>query len=304
VNSSVDESDASSVAGRHIIPAVSNRFVLLHYHIFKNAGSTIDYALERTFGNQFITLHGPQPDSLLSATDVTAFLAEHPEVAAVSSHHLKYPKPEAPGFVFFDLCFLRDPLQRLRSVYQYLRRVEAVDELHLHARAMSLSEFLWLLVRDHPQVVNDVQVNMLVNGGAYTRPPSRTDLKQALQFLRNVSVAGVVDLFDQSLVAAEYFLRPAFPNLQFQYVKQNVTPTDGDTSVFPEPFEEQLGPELYGHLQRLNELDNELLAFAKQEVQRRFALVPDREERLADFVNRCAVLQAVHEALETQAAAD
>jgi hypothetical protein len=300
VSSSTDDSGASSVAGHHIVPALSNRFVLVHYHIFKNAGSTLEYALERTFGNQFVTLHGPQPDSLLNASDVTAFLAEHPEVVALSSHHLKYPKPEAPGFVFFDMCFLRDPLQRLRSVYQYLRRVESVDDLHRSAREMNLAEFLGLLIRDHPQIVNDVQVNMLVNGGAYTRPPSRTDLKQALEFLRNISVAGVVDLFDQSLVAAEYFLRPAFPNLQFQYVKKNVTPTDGDTEVFAESFEEQLGPELYGHLQQLNELDNELLAYAKEEVLRRFALVPDREERLADFANRCAVLQSVHEALQAE----
>jgi hypothetical protein len=224
-------------------------------------------------------------------------------VVAVSSHHLKYPKPEAPGFVFFDLCFLRDPLQRLRSVYQYLRRVESVDDLHRHARQMNMAEFLALLVRDHPQIVNDVQVNMLVNGGAYTRPPSRTDLKRALEFLRNISVAGVVDLFDQSLVGAEYFLRPAFPNLQFQYVKQNVTPTDGDTEVFPESFEEQLGPDLHSHLLKLNELDNELVEHAKEEVLRRFALVPDRGERLADFAHRCAILQSVHEALEAEAAA-
>lgn len=303
MSSGTHDSDTSGVAGHHIVPALSNRFVLIHYHIFKNAGSTIEYALERAFSNQFVTLHGPQPDSLLNASDVAAFLSEHPEVVAVSSHHLKYPKPEAPGFVFFDLCFLRSPLQRLRSVYHYLSRVESVDDLHRRAREMNFAEFLALLVRDHPQIVNDVQVNMLVNGGAYTRPPSRTDLGKALEFLRDISVLGVVDLFDQSLVAAEYFLRPAFPNLQFQYIKQNVAPTDGDTSVFPEPFEEQLGPDLCGHLRRLNELDNELLEYAKEEVLRRFALVPNREERLADFEHRCAVLRAAHEAMEAEAAA-
>jgi len=301
--SSTDDSDASSVAGHHIVPALSNRFVLIHYHIFKNAGSTIEYALERAFGNQFVTLHGPQPDSLLSAPDVTAFLSDHSEVVALSSHHLKYPKPDAPGFVFFDLCFLRNPLQRLRSVYHYLRRVESIDDLHRQAQELNLAEFLALLIREHPQIVNDVQVNMLVNGGAYTRPPSRTDLGQALEFLRNISVVGVVDLFDQSLVAAEYFLRPAFPNLQFQYVKRNVMPTDGDTSVFPESFEEELGADLFGHLQSLNELDNELLIYAQEEVLRRFALVPDREERLADFESRCSILQSAHEAMEAEAAA-
>ena len=288
-----------NAGGSQILPAVPKRFILIHYHIFKNAGSTIEYALERAFGKQFVRLHGPRADSLLDNGAVTKFLAGRPEIVAVSSHHLLYPKPVDPGFVFFDLCFLRDPLQRLQSVYKYLRRVAPVDGLGYRAKEMDLAAFLDLLVREHPQVVNDVQVNMLANGGVYTRPPSRTDLQVALDNLRTVSVLGVVDLFDESLVAAEYFLRPAFPNLQFQYVKQNVSPTDGDTSVFPGPLEERLGAGLHAQLRRLNELDYALLDSAKNEVLRRLALLPSPEKRLADFASRCETLRLAHESIES-----
>jgi hypothetical protein len=146
-------------------------------------------------------------------------------------------------------------------------------------------------------MVNDVQVNMLANHGVYTRPPTATDLQKSLDILRQISVLGVVDRFDESLIAAEYFLRPTFPTLQFHYVKQNVSPTDGDTSMRPDAqLRRELGGAVYDHLQKLNQLDYELLEYAKEEVARRLALVPEREQREIDFRRRCEFLQTVHEA--------
>jgi hypothetical protein len=268
----------------YIVPVPSARFVLLHYHIFKNAGTTIEYAMRRCFGKRFATLHGPNPNSNLSGEDVAAFLAGHPEIAAISSHHVKYPKPVAPGTVVFDVCVLREPLERLRSVYHHFRRTEPVDDLSARAKEMDLRSFLDLLIRQHPHMVNDVQVNTLANAAAYTRPPDSTDLAAGLRIVREMSVAGVVDLFDESLVAAEYFLCPAFPAIQLEYVSQNVGPKD------VEPFRDAVGARIYEQLEKMNQLDGELVAQARAEVRRRFELVPDAPERLAAFRRRSAGL--------------
>lgn len=104
-----------------VLPVKPIRYVLVHYHIFKNAGSTIEYVLQRAFGNRFRAVHGPQPDSVLFGVDLARFLAKNPEVTAVSSHHLKYPLPVLPRTQIFDCCFLRDPIQRLWSMHKYLR---------------------------------------------------------------------------------------------------------------------------------------------------------------------------------------
>jgi hypothetical protein len=269
----------------YIVPVPSARFVLLHYHIFKNAGTTIEYALGRSFGKRFATLHGPDPNAILSGGDVAAFLASHPEIAAISSHHVKYPKPMAPGAIVFDVCVLREPLERLRSVYHHFRRAEPVDDLSARAKEMDLRSFLDLLIRQYPHMVNDVQVNTLANAAAYTRPPDSTDLAAALRIVREMSVAGVVDLFDESLVAAEYFLCPAFPAIQLEYVSQNVGPRD------TEPFREAVGDGIYRQLDKMNQLDGALVTQARAEVRRRFELVPDAQERLAAFRQRCAGLE-------------
>ncbi len=269
----------------YIVPVSSQQFVLLHYHIFKNAGSTIEYAMRRFFGNRLATLHGPNPNSILRGEDIAAFLVNHPEIAAISSHHVKYPKPAVPGVIVFDVCVLRDPLERLRSVYLHFRRSEPVDELSARAKEMDLRSFLDLLIRQYPHMVNDAQVNTLANAAAYTRPPDSTDLGEALRIVREMSVISVVDLFDESLVAAEYFLCPAFPAIQLEYVSQNVSQKDA------EPFRDAVGTTIYQQLEKMNHLDGELLSQARAEVRRRFDLVPDAQERLAAFRRRCAGLE-------------
>ena len=40
------------------------RFVVVHYHFFKNAGSAIQFILEWEFGGEFATLHGVAPDRI------------------------------------------------------------------------------------------------------------------------------------------------------------------------------------------------------------------------------------------------
>jgi hypothetical protein len=271
----------------YIVPVSPDRFVLLHYHIFKNAGSTIEDAMRRCFGERFATLHGPDPNSILRGEDVAAFLVSHPAIAAISSHHVKYPKPVAPGVIVFDLCVLRDPLERLRSVYYHFRRAEPVDDLSARAKEMDLRSFLDLLIRKHPHLVNDVQVNILANRAAYTRPPGSADLAAALAIAGDMSAISVVDLFDESLVAAEHFLQPAFPSIQLEYISQNVSPASGPGCQ----VREEVGDIIYQRLGELNQLDGELVSQARGEVRRRFGLVPDAPERLADFRQRCAGLE-------------
>ena len=137
--------------------------------------------------------------------------------------------------------------------------------------------------------MNDAQVNLLANAGAYTRPPDAGDLTMALSIVRQMSVAGIADLFDESLIAAEYFLKPAFPNLRCEYIKQNVTP--GDRTTKRSRFCEEVSAPLRAHLRTMNQLDVQLVEHARAEVERRFKLLPNAPERLIDFKERCSILQ-------------
>ena len=261
------------------------RFIALHYHIFKNAGSTVESLLERSFGDGLGRFESADRDGQFCADALLSYLEQHPDLQAVSSHQLRYPKPAAPGYVFFDVCFLRDPIDRIRSIYSYFRKgVSEDDPLCRLAHANSMGGFIAQLIDGYPHMVNNAQVNMLATDGAYRRPPGPADLERALRTMLDMSFPGVVDCFDESVMAGQYYWRPAFPGFQIVTKPANVSAQPGST--LEQRMEEVRGAcerRVFRDLLALNELDLELLRQARREVRRRVRLVPEHERRLRDL---------------------
>jgi Sulfotransferase family len=280
------------------------RFIFVHYHIFKNGGTTIESILRREFGAGFATVHGPADDSVLDGKDLTEFLRQRGHISAVSSHHLRYPKPVVPGWVIFDCCFLRHPLDRLVSLYNHLRRANSADPFCFRAHRQGPREFMQHLLRDFPHMVSEVQVTQLANEGIFARPANERDVERAMQVFRDMAVPGIVERFAESLVAAEYFLKPAFPKLRLHHVPENV-------SRPPKPYQpdrrdgieqtlvELWGEDVFAALLRLNQFDMELFRRARIEIERRLSLLPDLRERLVDFGARCAPVVELRQLVRT-----
>lgn len=264
-------------------------YVLVHYHIFKNGGSTIVSILDREFPGRFVTLHGQADDSTVDKDRLGKFLQQNPGISAVSSHHFRYPNPIITNTIIFDCCFLRHPLDRLQSVYSYFRGIDSPDPLCRMAHDETSRDFIKKLIDDFPHYICNTQVNLLANRGALLRPADETDLQRASGFLREMAIPGLVEWFDESLVAAEYFLKAAFPKLQLDYVPENVSrPQEGSIEERLERLRDSWGEDVYETLTRLNQFDLELFCRAEREIQRRFSLVPDKERRMEEFKARCA----------------
>jgi hypothetical protein len=273
------------------VSAPPARHVMVHFHMFKNGGSTIEAILEREFRGRYATAHGSHASSSLDDQDIAAFLGTHPSVAALSSHHLRYPLPSIRRTVLFDCCFLRHPLDRLQSVYSYLRKeppeLGREDPILVLSQSMGPREFMVRLIEESPHFVSNAQTLLIATGGAFTRPLDDTDLSRAKEVLRQMALPGLVAMFDESLVAAEHFLGPAFPRLRLHYVAQNVTRPSRNL----EELKMIWGNDIYQELTRLNCLDLELCRYAEDEIRRRFSLVPKSEERLMEFRARCSGLR-------------
>jgi len=259
--------------------AAKVRFILLHYHFFKNAGTTIEDILAHSFFENYARFDSDDFDGCVGPAELISFLRRHPRVKAVSSHQFRFPVPQEPGFVFFDLCFLRDPIDRIRSMYDYFREKpipgEPASDL---ARDQPVGGFIRGLVEDHSYRVSNVQVNMLANG-IVNDLPVEADLDRAIEVMLQMSFLGVVDLFNESLIAGQHRMRPVFPS--FALAQQPANVSSGRDSAMK--FREACDPDVYAELVRLNALDLELLSRARAEVQRRFALVPDGANRLSEL---------------------
>jgi hypothetical protein len=268
------------------------RHVIVHFHMFKNGGSTIETILQREFRGRFATAHGSHASSALDDQDIAAFLSGHANIAALSSHHLRYPLPSLRHTVLFDCCFLRNPLDRLQSIYTYLRNeppeLGREDPILVLSQSMGSREFMARLIDESPHFVSNAQTLLIATGGAFTRPLDETDLSRAKEVLRRMAFPGLVEMFDESLVAAEHFLGPAFPRLRLHYIAQNVIRPHGRNF---EELRNIWGADVYDELVRLNRLDLELCQYAQEEIRRRFLLLPNPEDRLMEFRARCSGLR-------------
>jgi hypothetical protein len=271
----------------------SRRHVILHYHFFKNAGSTVESILENNFRNRFARLDSDDYNSTLPNDALLDFLTTRSEVVAVSSHQLRPPKPADDSFIFHDILFLRHPIARLCSVYEFYRRTDLeTDPLIAVAKTRDVQEFFQLLAEDYPHHVNNAQVSLLAN--ASKELPTESDLAVAADVISHATVLGVAELFDESAVSAENSLGRVFKGLDFSYVPQNVSagrPVSLDDQLAR--FQTYCGTEIFDRIIKLNQLDLALVQMAREEVSRRFRLVPDHGRRLKSLRSKCAARQTM-----------
>ena len=267
------------------------RPIILHYHIYKNAGSTIETILEREFGVFFSTLRQSDPNAIISNGELLSFVEHHKTLLAISSHQIRYPKPASDQFEFFDFCFIRHPLDRLFSQYSFLRKVHVDDPLTKVAKAADLAGFLSFLLHHHPEYVRNAQMNLLLHQG-HSCLISPDDFEAARVLLRDICVLGVVDAVDESLMIAEYALHPYFPRLRLHYCPQNVTNSHEMTFDHRlEVIRSQCGEQLYACLLEANQFDLVLWRQARLDLRRRLRTRPEHEQWLEEFHNRTARYQ-------------
>jgi hypothetical protein len=250
------------------------RFVIVHYHILKNAGSTIEDMLDQSFGERFARFDRAERDAVIFAPELLAFVEEHPNLQAVSSHQIRYPMPERPGILFYDICFLRDPIDRVRSMYDYYRQSpDPGDPVSDLANGSDLGGFVAGMVRNNPLQIRDVQVNLLACAGD-SDEPGAADLEVATERMMNASFPGVVDMFDESVAAGEYFLRQVFSDLNCSLPPVNVSGGLGGTVESRSArLREVCDPAVFAELLRLNRLDFQLVERTRAEVRRRAASI-------------------------------
>lgn len=265
-----------------------SRFILLHYHIFKNAGSTIDWILDKNFPNSVERLEAQDAGEFVTHQEIFEFLEQHPQVSALTSHTFKLPSPIHPVFKFIEICLVRHPLDRLQSMYYYFRKITDAGLNSIKAKSFSLHDFLAWLIESQPFMTMNSQTCIFATGGDYFFPPSQSQLLTAIDRMREIKFLGIVDRFDESMVVAEFFLKPVFRSLDLSYVAQNESRnrTPGLKDRLHE-MRSLCGKDLWNELCKRNELDLKLWELANQELDRRLSFVPELEQKMYNFRERC-----------------
>lgn len=272
------------------------RDVILHGHIFKNAGSSFDWSLSKCFGDAFLDHRDDRAMRERKAVYLAEVLNSAVDLQALSSHHLCYPLPEDEGLRLHPVYLLRHPLDRVASVYAFEKRQQADTRGAKAAKEFNFREYVaWRLRDDVPRTIRDYQTCNV--SGLHDRRPKEVVphdwLRRAINHLSSIDCVGVVDRYDESMVMFEHRLSGFFPAIDLAYLRQNTT---SDTRE-PQPIEtrvhsvlERLG-DLAPAVIETNSYDMALYRMANQKLDLALASIDNVAQRLTEFRERCDKLK-------------
>ena len=202
------------------------RYIITHGHIFKNAGTTFDSALEKAFGEDFCDHRDDKDMRLGGAEYLKQFILERPNLKAISSHHMCNPLPESDQFKCIPVYFVRNPIERIISVYNFERKQETGSLGAEMASKLSLVDYVrWRMTPDAPKVIFDYQTAYIgrMRNIKPSERVSNTMLRRAIRLLEEDKIyVGTVERFDESFQYIADKLKPFFPDVEFLYERMNV----------------------------------------------------------------------------------
>jgi len=278
------------ITARHADPEAT---VIIHNHVFKNAGSTIDWALRRNFGDGFVD-HRDDRSMQRGPDYLGPYLEQNPGIRALSTHHLRPPLPQLPGRLLMCLMMFRNPIERVTSVYRFERGQIDEDSLGArYAREHSLGEYVsWRMRFDVPPTIRNFHIYRSLPGPLnWRRALTGDELSVAKEFVASVPLLGFVDRFDESMILFEYALRPLIPGIDMSYRMQNVGQKAGSTGEDRLALlRKEIGEELFAQLAERNRYDLDLYDYARELFDKRLLQVVDMEADLSEFRARSAAL--------------
>lgn len=242
------------------------RKIIVHYHLFKNAGSSVDHLLKDAYGTeQWVNYDPGDPPHLVSSAELLKFIKENEHLRAMSSHMLVPPLPLVEELTVYPMVFIREPITRVMSAYLF----EWQKQKGAEAPIGTLAEYIHSkFSKQRGNAIEDFQCLRLGNKNPESRhsDSTRSDedcLQDAKDFLKSLDVFGLVDRFPESMHQFERAYGESFPEITFKDVAVNTTQKVSTTLQDRySKIENKIGSELYSQLILRNQLDIKLYQFA------------------------------------------
>lgn len=210
---------------------MSDRTIILHYHLFKNAGTSFDGILKRNFPGKWVAQEFTGGDNSAAVKD---WIKANPDAVAFSSHTATGPVPNIPGVRVISALFLRDPVARIRSAYAFERRQAVTRADDRMGVALAAKSTFAGYVRGRLDVPGDRQCRnfhcVRLAGFVQRIAP---ELQRATEALNVLSFVGEVERFGASLQRFATLVSPVWPGFDPGLVHLNRSGPDDDIQVDP-----------------------------------------------------------------------
>jgi hypothetical protein len=211
----------SSPSSLAINQCSAKKVIVAHYHLFKNAGTSVDVILKQNFGSAWSKIEFPKISQQSNSHLVQSWL-EQQNISAFSSHTAIFPLPILDNTLILPIVFLRHPLIRLWSVYNFERKHRQV--LNASIKLAQEKDFAGYLNYQLDQAPNRSCRNFQTYRFSWLNSqPNKTELERALDGLDLLPIAGIVAEFDLSMELYRQAIAKYYPWFQFQSVHKNIT---------------------------------------------------------------------------------
>jgi len=254
------------------------RTVIVHYHIFKNSGTSFERLLDENFGDGHLLFDGPFRFSKIDQDELRKVIL-NTDYQAYSSHQLNLPVPTLLEVDVEPVVFVRHPLLRLRSIYEFGRRSPETVRDGDSLADLDFAGWVRLSQRDGPgmAVLSNAQTRNLA--GVYRQGALQRrmldgsfefDLAQARRNLDSVKLLARTEFFDRDVPRFEVLLEERGIEFRYRrYEPSNRTASDLEQPLAQrlEALREELGEALYAELERYNRQDLELLEYVDRRLE-------------------------------------
>jgi len=247
---------------------MAERSVIIHYHLFKNAGSSVDEILRHNFGEKWVEIEGPD-NKKLKPEMMEEFIRNNPHIKAISSHTAQITLPKISGVNIIPIFFFRHPIARIRSAYEFERIQDEDTPGAKMAKSGDFAHYLsWRLAQPTMNTIINFHATRLKDFRKTTYNRDAHLFRQrSVNALKAMPVVGLVERFDESMEKFAAIIRPHFPEFELLDVRANSN-SDPAKSLRDKlsQFEGEIGRETFVNLAQLNALDLELYYFVTEKL--------------------------------------
>lgn len=235
--------------------APASRTILLHYHLFKNAGTSLDALLQEAFPGRWVTREFGAGPADAHRRELEDWITGEPEAVCFSTHTGRLPAPQPAGVRVLPVVFVRHPLDRIASAYAFERTQDSETYGAVLARHTSLAGYIAtrLALPGDPQCRNFHASFLARSGGDGEGSfPSR-----AMEGLASLPFVGVVEDFAGSLVRlGRWLAAEGLGEIDLVPVAKNVS-RDHRQSLADriDALRQEIGADLFARLEEANETD-------------------------------------------------
>jgi hypothetical protein len=260
------------------------RVIIVHVHMFKNAGSTFDWSLKKNFGKDFID-HRDDDKMRTGAKYLSPYLKENAHIKAISSHNIRLPLPDDKKWLCLPVFILRHPIDRIGSVYAFHKKQKEKTIGALKAKEMPFNEYVrWFMGASRPAILRDFQTRYCSGRFGAGKKLTEKDYNDALQSLHNTPLVGIVEQYAESMVLFEQKLKDFFPTINLSHKKQNIGKRQAlsiETRI--ENIKKELGKDLMSQVEENNKYDFMLYEEAKKLLTARVTGLTGFDKRVSEI---------------------